>query len=458
MKEKKKNFRYTLIGIAVAVVVLPLIVLALIRLEGEAPRLEILPEPSAIGMETPFGVTVTDGRSGVRRVWMTLVKDGRETTLVDRRFPGSAFTGGGTSKKESLQLTVRPKDLGLTDGPAVFRARVRDFSWRGWFNGNKAEIEANVVIDTRPPVVDVVSRAHYFTQGGSGVVIYRVSEPCPRSGVKVGDDFYAGYAGLFQDPDLHLAMIALNHRQGNGTAISVEATDAAGNTGRSGFRHWIRERRFRADRINISDQFLQWKMPEFKDQIPTDAQTPLDQFLAVNRKLREDNYQRLRSVVDHSERRVLWEGAFSRLPNAANRARYADRREYRYQGKVIDRQVHMGIDLASLAHSPVPAANTGKVVFNEYLGIYGRTVILDHGFGLFSMYSHLNSIDVQKGQMVSKGAILGRTGTTGMAGGDHLHFAIMVHHTFVNPIEWWDGSWIRNNITAKMEQAGAAAS
>jgi murein DD-endopeptidase MepM/ murein hydrolase activator NlpD len=140
------------------------------------------------------------------------------------------------------------------------------------------------------------------------------------------------------------------------------------------------------------------------------------------------------------------------LPNSANRARFADHRTYFYKKTEIDRQVHLGIDLASLANSPVPAANSGMVVFAEPLGIYGRTVIIDHGFGLFSMYSHLSFIAVKAGDQVSSGDILGRTGSTGLAGGDHLHFSMLINDTFVNPVEWWDIKWIENNVLSKIEQ------
>jgi murein DD-endopeptidase MepM/ murein hydrolase activator NlpD len=456
LKEKRKNIWGIVVGVAVGVVLLPLVILVLIRLEGQAPTLELIPEPVAIGENTRLTGTVADEKSGVRRVWIGLFKDGKETALFEKDFPGNPLLGSGTQSRAEFQITIDPKSLGIADGPAVFRVLVRDFSWRGWFNGNKTYLEKDVVIDTRPPVIDVVSRQHYFTQGGAGVVIYRLSETCPRSGVRVGDQFYPGFSGPFADSALHLAFIGLGHQQGPAPAIQVQATDAAGNQGRAGFRHWIKKRRFRADRINISDRFLNWKMPEFAEQAPG-AETPLDRFLTVNRKVRADNYKVLKDAVARPEQRMLWKGAFLRLPNSANRAAFADRREYRYKGKIIDRQVHMGIDLASVAHSDVPAANAGKVAFAQALGIYGQTVVLDHGLGLFSMYAHLNGIDVEKGQMVSKGEILGRTGTTGMAGGDHLHFSTMVHHTFVNPIEWWDGAWIRNNITHKIEQAASPA-
>src|SRR5512137_1829141 len=102
-------------------------------------------------------------------------------------------------------------------------------------------------------------------------------------------------------------------------------------------------------------------------------------------------------------------------------------------------------------NSPVPAANSGIVVSTGFIGIYGQTVILDHGFGLFSMYSHLSQIAVKAGDRVAKETILGNTGSTGLAGGDHLHFSMMVQDTFVDPIEWWDPHWIRDNVTSKLD-------
>jgi murein DD-endopeptidase MepM/ murein hydrolase activator NlpD len=150
---------------------------------------------------------------------------------------------------------------------------------------------------------------------------------------------------------------------------------------------------------------------------------------------------------------MRWEGDFIRLPNAARRAAFADHRDYVYEGEVVDQQIHLGVDLASLEKSPIPAANTGKVLFADYIGIYGNTVVLDHGFGLMSLYSHLSGIDVKSGQIVNKGEVIGRTGKTGLAGGDHLHFGMMIHDTMINPIEWWDDHWIKDNVTDKLDDA-----
>jgi murein DD-endopeptidase MepM/ murein hydrolase activator NlpD len=131
-------------------------------------------------------------------------------------------------------------------------------------------------------------------------------------------------------------------------------------------------------------------------------------------------------------------------------ARFGDRRSYYYRGKKVDEKTHLGIDLASLANSSVQASNHGTIIFAERNGIYGETVVIDHGQGLASIYSHLSRIDVVPGQEVKKGEVIGKTGQTGLAGGDHLHFSVMVNGTFVNPIEWWDSHWIEDNISRKL--------
>ncbi len=116
--------------------------------------------------------------------------------------------------------------------------------------------------------------------------------------------------------------------------------------------------------------------------------------------------------------------------------------------------MHYGYDLASTKQSPVTAANRGVVVFADPLTIYGNTVILDHGLGLQTLYAHLSSMEVKVGDEVAKGQELGRTGASGLAIGDHLHFEVLVHGVSVTPIEWWDARWIRDHITKPLLDAG----
>ncbi|OIN95704.1 MAG: hypothetical protein AUJ48_02645 [Deltaproteobacteria bacterium CG1_02_45_11] len=442
-----------LIGTVCLFIVVPLSWLLLLRLEGEKPQIVLKPTFLSIGASQEFSVTVSDIKSGVRRICISLLKDGREIVILEQDFPCVGLSRGGKVKEETFQVKIEPKKNDISDGQAVLRMVAQDYSWRRWWHGNKTYLEKNVMIDTRPPEIDILSSAHNISQGGAGLVIYQISELCPVSGVYVGENFFPGYSGHFKDSNILMAFFALNYNQGVGTDIFVKATDPAGNNARAGLPHYIREKVFKNDVVNVSDQFLNWKMPEFDIAVPNDSKTPmLDKFLKVNRELRQANAKKIAELGKNTDNVLYWDGVFSRLPQSAPMAGFADQREYKYGGLIIDHQVHLGIDLASLTHSPVPAANRGKVVFTDPLGIYGKTIIIDHGFGLFSMYSHLSGIDVQKEQIVSKGEIIGRTGSTGLAGGDHLHFGIFIHNTFVNPIEWWDAVWIKNNITTKIDE------
>ncbi len=422
------------------------------RLEGEKPVIatEI---SSYLNPSQEVILNLSDAKSGIRKVWVAIEQNGRETVLRDDIYPHKGSAGSGPDHTLSVSVNVDVKKLEITDGKAIFRVMARDHSWRNWFHGNKTAIEKEIMIDTKPPEIVVLNLANYRNQGGAGLVIYRLSESCPVSGVMVGEMFYPGQTGYFSDSGIYLAFIALSHHQGPETELFIKAIDPAGNATRSGFSHHIKRKSFKKDTISLSDSFLNQKMPEFDVEVSPDSQKPmLARFIKVNQELRESNYQEISSAVASSDNKLYWEGSFTRLPNSAPKAGFADRRTYLYEGKEVDQQDHLGVDLASIKHSAVPAANSGRVVFVDFVGIYGKTVLLDHGFGLFSMYSHLNSFNVTVGQIISKNDILGFTGSTGMAAGDHLHYSMLVRNTFVNPIEWWDEGWIKNNISDKIKE------
>ena len=455
---QKKSYKKRLLAFLAVLFLLPILFMLVTRLEGEKPAVTLNLTSPYLGILKELKVKISDQKSGVRNVRIALSENGREIDLLEEHFnQGGLFLGGG---KQNVTLTtkIEPKKLGLSEGPAILRIVVRDLSWRGWLHGNKTTIEKKISIDFKPPVVTVITRAHNINQGGSGLVIYELSEKCPVSGVQVGDRFFPGYTGLVEKDTVYATFFALAFSQDTATQIFIKAVDAAGNTTRAGFPKYLKKKRFRKDKINISDRFLETKMPEFDvpEYTPGDkaAGNPLlDKFLFINKTLRQKNAARIMTVTSHTEPAILWKGVFRRLANAKRMAGFADHRTYYYKGKEIDEETHLGIDLAAYSHDKVMAANGGKVVFADRLGIYGQAVIIDHGFGLFSLYAHLSRIDAQVGQMVEKNAPIGLTGKTGLAGGDHLHLSMIVHNTFVNPVEWWDASWIKNNITSKIQAA-----
>lgn len=456
MKGKKFRIGLPALGILILLLAIGFGIWAFKRLEGTEPVVELDPASFVIGKTGTVSGLVRDDQSGIRRIWIGILKDGRETVLIDKTLDGSVWQGKGHVARFPFEITVDTDSQHLSDGKGLMRISVRDFSWRRWWHGNRAYLEKEITIDTRAPSIRIRSTGHYLNQGGSGVVIYKLSEACKTHGVRVGDDYYPGHNYDKSNPLMMAAFYAVDYRRGKNTAIHAEAVDPAGNITRQGFRTAIRKRKFRRDIIRISDNFLNWKLPEFGSDIPLSVSNRnIDRFLYVNRTIRSDNYRRIRQVVATTADRRLWKGGFLRLPKSARKAGYAEHREYRYKKKSVDRQVHLGIDLASVKQSPVPASNNGRVVMAERLGIYGNTIIIDHGLGLFSLYSHLSQISIAVGADVGKGDIIGHTGDTGMAGGDHLHFSMLVNHTFVNPLEWWDAGWIRKTIDAKFDAVAA---
>ncbi len=454
MRTKEKKSKHRLIILLCIILAIPVVWILITRLEGGKPSIKLDLLSQTIGDSQELSISVTDMKSGLRSVWIGLLQNGMETVLLEKDFPAKGLIVGGSKYEETFKVKIDPDKRGIKDGKAILRIVVCDFSWRQWFKGNRTYLEKNIIIDTKPPEINIISRFHNISQGGACLVIYKLSEQCSRSGVYVEENFFPGHSGHFQDKNILMAFFALNYKQGPGTKIFVKALDHAGNTSKTGFNYNIKRKVFKKDVINISDKFLNWKMPEFDIYTPKNSELTIkNKFLKVNRAIRKDSYNKLIKLVEKTDKVLYWDGVFLRLPKSANKAGFADNRVYKYKNKIIDRQIHLGIDLASIAHSPIPAANKGKVVFVGSIGIYGKTVIIDHGFGLQSMYAHLSSYNVKEKQIVSKGESIGHTGITGLAGGDHLHFSMLIHNTFVNPIEWWDKAWIKNNISSKINNA-----
>jgi murein DD-endopeptidase MepM/ murein hydrolase activator NlpD len=332
---------------------------------------------------------------------------------------------------------------------------VEDHSWLK----NRTALTLETSIDTIPPQIGMINATHNINAGGAGVALYRVSEEPTSTGVKVGDRFFPGYPYTLQGKPCHIAYFAVpTSATKGGLHIQITAQDKAGNASSVSLPHLLKEKKFKTDKINLSRPFLDQKMPEFRQHDPRVPATPLEAFLFVNEALRIENTKTIQTVCSNSQPKQLWEGTFLRMKNAAPMAGYAQDRTYFFEGMAVSKSTHQGVDLASTERAPIEAANNGVVVFAGYLGIYGNAVIVDHGLGLFSLYGHLSDISVKAGQSVARGETLGNSGSTGLAGGDHLHFSILVGGEFVNPTEWWDAHWIQDNVTGKLTEAVSPAS
>jgi murein DD-endopeptidase MepM/ murein hydrolase activator NlpD len=443
----KSRFPITVFGILIFFLILVAIVF---KFEFFKPAVRIAPDLTLLGRQKTITVTAEDTLSGLREIEVTLLQGGKKVEVARQSFPWGVLLLRAGVKEHSMPVTLRPLASGLVDGEAVLRVSARDYSWWRWFSGNRRIVDKKVSIDSRPPDVYALSAAHNINLGGSGLVVYQTEGAVPVSGVFVGQKFYRGYPKPEGPKGVYVAYFALPWDAPANVPLYLTARDEAGNTARVPFTYRIKTRRFRADKIALSPAFLETKMPELMQHYPDLKGNYEEVFVQVNHKLRVENDRKVAEICSRSEARPLWTAAFLRMQNAAPMGLFADQRTYTYNGQEIDRAVHLGIDLASNERAPIQAANTGKIIFTEYLGIYGNTIIIDHGQGIFSLYAHLSSVKVAPGQMVEKGMVLGCSGSTGLAGGDHLHFSMLVGGTFVNPVEWWDEHWIQDNVTMKL--------
>lgn len=424
-------------------VVIALAVIPVFFWSTSSPSVSLLPDVGTIGGSRELAVKLDAPRWGVKGLTVAALQGGKSVEVLAKGYPS-----GVKSSRETFTLAA----AGLKDGPFTLQVKATGFALPH-LGGRSAGKTYSLTYDSTPPMIAVLSTAHNIIRGGAGLVVYTVSKEVERTGVVAGDRFYPGYrqggntyACLFPFPfDLEPERYVPR----------VLAVDRAGNERQAGINYHLIVKPFSTDNINLSDYLLEKISTEFRSRFPQ-AGTPLNIFLKVNGEQREKDRKALAEYGRKTSPVSLWQGIFLRMPNTAPLGGFAQTRTYLYQGQKVDQQTHLGFDLASVLHAPVPAANRGKVLFADDFGLYGMCVIIDHGLGLQTLYGHLSRIGVKAGESVERGQTIGNSGATGMAAGDHLHFGVVVSGQEVNPVEWWDPSWVRNNVTSKLELVKAA--
>jgi murein DD-endopeptidase MepM/ murein hydrolase activator NlpD len=425
---------------------------------GPAPEVAIVPSRPGVGRTgTQVLVRVKEAARGVTKVRVEALQNGASFPLEERTFPSP---GPRLWEKGEIDVEV-PVQLGLDTLPGLAAGqlllRAEALGTGAWLRGPKVTTaELPMPVRLVPPPLSVTSYQNYAAQGGVGIVVYRVDasalEEGGIDGVESGGSFFPGQPLAEGGATDRFALYGVPYDATNASGIRLVAEDSVGNRSTVSFVERYFPRPMRADTIHLTEDFMNKVVPEILSQTPEmkDRGSLLENYLAINRELRAQNAETLKELGQRSRENFLWSGSFDRLPGSEPTSAFADRRTYLFEGREVDKQDHLGFDLASVRGAPVPAANRGVVVLARYFGIYGNSVVLDHGAGLMSLYSHLSSIDVAVDQEVEKGQTVGRTGQTGLAGGDHLHFTLLLRGMPVNPIEWWDPMWIRDRVMGKL--------
>lgn len=414
----------------------------LLMLSG-GTALKIDPPVTAIGDLTPIQVHIENSH-GVRRITGVIEQGGSRYAVFDvQETPHRVMFW---RRHEAPQ--VKTFQVGKRQAPALHdgKARLIIEAQSNDLRGRVDSVESEVEIITQPPRISADGAQHYINQGGSELVVFTPSGYVTDSGVRVGKYAFRSFPHPSQTSQ-RFSLFAYPWDLSVDTVPVAYARNPAGAEATARFWYKVFPKKFRARDLPIDDAFLDKVVNQID---PGGSGDLLARFLKINGEMRRKNNQTLADLRLKTADKFLWSGPFLPLTNAAVESSFADKRSYIYKGKKVDEQVHLGFDLAVTLHVSVPAANDGRVVWADNLGIYGNCVVVDHGYGLQSIYGHLSEIAVKPGDMVKKSQSLGKSGSTGLAGGDHLHFSMQVDGVQVNPIEWWDEHWIKDRILSKV--------
>lgn len=424
------------------------------------PTLTLTPDLPAVGKRTVVKVTV----SAPEGVWAADVKvEGSATktplaTVV--RAAGAPPDGEALPTELTVDVVLgKETQADLVPGALVVTAtaQARPTALR-----TPEAVTATVTLDVKldPPALAPMSSFIHPTQGGAEAVVYEVGPTSMKDGVQVGDWFFPGASLPGGASSQRFALFAVPYdedmtEEEAKARVKLVAEDALGNRAEARFIHKFFPRPMGRDTIQLKTSFMEKVTGEIFARTPELPKPPgvLEGYLVLNGALRKKNNDELKELAKRSTPRFFWKETFLPMQNAAVKGSFADRRTYRFEDKDVDQQDHLGFDLASVERAPVQAANDGVVVQARYMGIFGNCVIIDHGYGLMSLNAHLSTISVKDGDVVTRGQEVGKTGATGLAGGDHLHFTMLLHGLPVTPVEWWDGHWIKDRLKLKLQDA-----
>ncbi len=423
--------------------------------DGSSPTINWKQESTTVGKATQIDLEVWDEGKGLRFLEVVFIQAQRHQILVFEEYTSSWLPWRKGLHRRTIVLSpeIFFGEIPLSHGEFQLQVRVSDQANLGLWNHETSQVRS-FLLDLQPPGIEVLSQQHYIRQGGCETILYRTTTDCVSSGVLVGDRTFIGYPLSQQEQGLFICLFALSYGDSPETPMYVWGEDAVGNRVQAGFWKKTFPTQFRQRDIVLTDSFMQKVVFEIlgHNSIISQGDSLLESFLQINGGLRAINNQQITDISRQSVGLLLWEKPFLQLSNSQVESVFADQRTYYYQKKKVDKQIHLGFDLASVARAVVECSNDGIVLFADQLGIYGKCILVDHGLGLLSLYGHLSSIAVGSGERVTRGQPLGRTGATGLAGGDHLHFSMVLQGVHVNPLEWWDGKWVDQHVLTKVKR------
>ncbi len=431
------------LGVALAVLAtLLLIPLAALWFLSAQTVLNWVEQPKAVGRATLVKVRA-ENPHGVRLLRVTIEQKGKRVTMAEESQPANRFAfRKGNPFRELTAVVGRDRFPELQEG----QARLEVESVANDFRGASNRLTLDIQVILKPPALAVDTAAFPVFRGGSGMALFTPVGSWTQAGVRVGDREFPSFPKPGSDNE-RFALFAVPIDAPDDAAPVVFARNAAGMEATQPVPGKVARAKNRRRDFKINDRFLEKVVNELD---PGGTGSLADRYLKINREMRQANNAVLEKLAAQTSPKPRWTERFERWPGAATESEFADVRSYIYDGRKIDEQVHLGVDLASTKQAPVTAAGDGAVVLAAKLGIYGNCVVIDHGAALQSIYAHLSELQVKAGDEVRRGQAIGRSGNTGLAGGDHLHFSVQVGGVQVSPFEWWNATWPKKTIFSRL--------
>jgi len=371
--------------------------------------------------------------------------------------------GEGIFENASTEQTVLVKypentTLNLKSKYLQLKVSVVDNSMWNYFQGNKVEKTIEVKIDYKRPNINLLSNSYSITQGGSALVVFQVEDENLDT-LYIETEGKKFKAQPYKQKGYYAALVAWPFNEENFSA-KIVAIDIAKNKRVTDIPFYIKNHTYKVSWIRAKDNFIDGKISDLASSDPAYASIDnrLEKLRAINETMRLKNEDLIHALGAEVSNEMLnsWKiEKFYPLKNSAKVASHGDERHYYYETKAkeVSRSYHVGIDLASTKMAVIKTSNAGKVVYADTNGIYGNMPMIDHGLGLYTLYGHCSKLLVKEGDEVSAGEGIAKTGVSGLALGDHLHFGILVQGIEVRPVEWFDASWIRKNIDNIFKEA-----
>lgn len=357
------------------------------------------------------------------------------------------------------ELLIEFPKIGLSTEQKEFTLSLvaNDKSYWNFFSGNTSLKNVTITVDKKKPDVFPVLSSYGITRGGAALVVFKAEDENLKQlyiETNFGKKFYPM---PFYKTGYFISLVAWPVTQKRFSA-KIIAADAAGNRAKSKINFFLKAKEYRVSHITVKDNFLNGKIADLAEDRPklTANLTPIEKFKFINETYRQENTQVIKNITRKVEGDMIENFAitpFYPLKNGMSVASFGDHRFYKYMDQVISESYHLGLDLASIKMADIQTTNRGIVMHTDYTGIYGNSVIMYHGLGFYTLYSHCSNIFVKKGEVVEEKGVIAQSGATGLALGDHLHFSTFVQGIETRPEEWMDKQWIKTNITNIIENA-----